>query len=332
MDQAKLREEGLIKAKETTCILCQSKKIIILKKIKIFNLSLNLVKCNVCDLVFVDPLPRPKYLESYYNEKYYDIFTPLEEKDNFIRRILKEILFRIKFLVSTVRARSQIKYILRNVDFDKKENSDRKVLDVGCGNCALLSIFHKLNWQIFGVEPSKYFARQARRRFNFQNIFAGSLQSYKLSNQKFDVITICHILEHVIDPIEILKKAKGLLKEKGVIFIEVRSIHDKSRNIFKRTPRDELYFYSKDTLKKMLETNNFSLVSIDSVDTVELTTYPIMENIGRSIRNFEPVNLLINLFLFMKISIIVFLAYLFKYDHARYPSRENIAIRALLSI
>lgn len=327
----KKEQKYLTNMKVTNCKVCKGKEIEVVKEIAIFDISSNLARCRNCGFVFVSPQPPLKYLQRYYDERYYDIFSPSKEQDNFLRRILKKILFQIKFCVSTVRARSQVKYILKKLNFDVKENKYRKVLDVGCGNCALLAIFHKLNWQIFGLEPNRYFANHAREHFKFQNIFTGRLNFHGLSGHKFDLITICHILEHAMDPISLLQGAKDLLKEDGIIFLEVRSIHDKSRNIFEFMPRDELYFFSKNTLSKMLEKNNFSLISIDAVDTVELTMYPVMEKIKRGAKNVKIGMLLTNIFFFMKISIIVFLAYVFKYDHARFPKRgENIAIRALV--
>jgi SAM-dependent methyltransferase len=319
------------------CKICNENNYELLKTVKIFNTVSDIVKCKKCNFVFVTPLPSQEYIKRYYSYSYYNYFVPAKDKDGFSKHFFKKFFFKIKFYVSIARARSQVKYILKNGMFDMENIEDKKILDVGCGNGALLSIFHKMKWSVFGLEPNKYFANETKKYLKIDNIFTDTLETHNLLSEKFDLVTICHILEHAVDPINMLLKAKDLLKErkgkdKGKIFLEVRNIHDKSRDLFKFVPKDELYFYSKDTLKKILEKAGFSIVSIDAVDTIELSVYEIIIKLKKNIRELNLIMFLINFYLVLKILIIIFFAYIFRFDHAKYHNfGENIGIRALVT-
>ena len=50
--------------------------------------------------------------------------------------------------------------------------------------------------------------------------FHGTLFEFK-SNRKFNLITFNKVLEHVDNPVEILKKSKDYLKPNGFVYIEL---------------------------------------------------------------------------------------------------------------
>lgn len=87
------------------------------------------------------------------------------------------------------------------------------ILDVGCGMGELLDVFNKKGWITYGVEPSMR---------NRPYIMKCSFEEFQ-SDIRFDCITFFGVLEHVNNPIELLKKAKSMLARDGIIVFEVPS-------------------------------------------------------------------------------------------------------------
>ena len=79
-----------------------------------------------------------------------------------------------------------------------------KYLDVGCGNGQLVDIFHDNNWIAEGVDP----------------LLNEKFEDYR-TNTSFDCISFFGVLEHVNNPLYLLKKALSYLNRKGIMVIEV---------------------------------------------------------------------------------------------------------------
>ena len=103
----------------------------------------------------------------------------------------------------------------------KKNLNKKRVLDFGCGWGDFLSLLSKKNNELYGVEHRKECLKILNRSKNF--IVKENLD---FKNIKFDTITLFHVLEHIHNPIQILKSIKKVLKKSGSIIIEVPSADD----------------------------------------------------------------------------------------------------------
>ena len=96
----------------------------------------------------------------------------------------------------------------------------KRILDVGCGAGYFLRIAKKLGAIEQGVEPSEYAATVAQKQG--LNVFCGTLEDFAVqSDQKFDIITSNHVVEHVPSPVETLAAMKKVLAPGGFIWIAV---------------------------------------------------------------------------------------------------------------
>lgn len=94
--------------------------------------------------------------------------------------------------------------------------SDRpggKILDIGCGPGWFLSSLGS-EWNCHGVEVSAFASKVAS---NSGTIYNGTLQEYIETG--FDVIVMNHVIEHIADPVSVLKKIKKMLKHGGIFII-----------------------------------------------------------------------------------------------------------------
>ncbi len=89
-------------------------------------------------------------------------------------------------------------------------------LDIGAGGGLLVAEARALGLKAFGVEPSHSLVELAKR-VNGVDILQGVFPHPALSGQTFDVISLVDVIEHVSDPVGLLKSVGSSLSEEGLI-------------------------------------------------------------------------------------------------------------------
>lgn len=111
-------------------------------------------------------------------------------------------------------------FIRRNFPSSKK--SRISVLDFGSGYGNLIQELEH-EFEIEGIEIDDQ-ARMESLKKGYR--VHESLESVKKLNRKFDLITMIHVVEHLTDPVEVLKQLSSLLNENGSILIETPNADD----------------------------------------------------------------------------------------------------------
>jgi len=114
-------------------------------------------------------------------------------------------------------------YLRERMDFVKPEG---RLLELGCHNGFNLVHYALQGFNITGVDVSETLIAAARQRMNASHpyvkkkikLFCGFIEDFE-SDELYDTIIITEVLEHCIDPLAILKKAKTLLARGGKIYI-----------------------------------------------------------------------------------------------------------------
>lgn len=112
---------------------------------------------------------------------------------------------------------------------NSKSIKDLKVLDIGSGLCVFLAELKKYFNDVTCIDPSAEAIAHAKNYVGIENAFKGSFDEF-IFTKSFDLITLNKVLEHVKNPLEILLKAKSLLKPQGCIYIEIPDGYNSSRN------------------------------------------------------------------------------------------------------
>jgi 2-polyprenyl-3-methyl-5-hydroxy-6-metoxy-1,4-benzoquinol methylase len=125
---------------------------------------------------------------------------------------------QVVFVNGSPRRRSEV--LVDLLDADVKPNT---VIDVGCGNGAALRTFsQKLpTAKLWGSELSDRTEARLRELPNFQSLFTGSVSDIKL---RFDALTMIHVLEHVLAPVQFLSDCAALLETNGSMLVEVPDV------------------------------------------------------------------------------------------------------------
>lgn len=101
------------------------------------------------------------------------------------------------------------------------DRSQSKILDIGCGNGAILSTLITLGFNpenLYGVDINK----EKLKSLNINNIFNADMHDLSFfKNDMFDCVVSTHSLEHALDPIQVLNELKRVVKSDGKILIVI---------------------------------------------------------------------------------------------------------------
>lgn len=201
-------------------------------------------KCRACGFVYVNPRPTPEEVEEIYTAH----TNPFDQEEYEGMDVEKSTLLRL------------IKRI-------KRVQPEGKLLDMGCGRGDFLKIAHDHGYEVQGSDLST-----ADNEYPEIPIFQGFLKDANFKSQSFDVIVTRNTLEHIFNPNEDLQELNRLLKPEGLLYVKVphRKYEEGWRcraffgfkSLF--TPPVHLNHFDTFTLKRILESNGFELVSWES--------------------------------------------------------------------
>lgn len=152
----------------------------------------------------------------------------------------------------------------KRIDLVKSICPKGKLLEIGSGRGYFLSVAQKNGYSVQGIEISPNAARYAHEKFNV-NVLTGDMEKMALPADKFDIITMWHVLEHFYNPLQVLKQAGNMLNDNGVMFIEVpnldsikfRLANDRNRWSGGNHPRYHLSFFTMNSLARILLQSGF---------------------------------------------------------------------------
>ena len=206
------------------------------------------VECAKCGLLRQNPRLEWVDLLAYYQDGYVPHLSQVKEGDSMIRSLVKRY-GRWK----------RVRYI-------NKYKSQGRWLDVGCGTGRILQeaqIWGK--WELFGLEPVKEIADYTENRLGI-HVFPKTFEQFNDEREKFDIITMWDVLEHLPSPTASLKHVSHLLKDDGIFVFSIPNAQSLDRKIFNKfwvgydLPR-HLYVFPWDVLEKMVEEAGMMVVS-----------------------------------------------------------------------
>lgn len=104
----------------------------------------------------------------------------------------------------------------------KKFFKGKTCLELGCADGKGTKMLLKYFDEVVAVDGSEKLINQAKREIKSSKVtFITSYFENLITKKKFDVIVLAHILEHVDDPVQILKVAKKFLKKGGHMLVDV---------------------------------------------------------------------------------------------------------------
>jgi len=141
-------------------------------------------------------------------------------------------------------------------------NADSRVLEIGPGWGTLLKLIQDTyHSHVLGVEISELAARVASEHYKLpikNKIFQDFARDYK--GEKFDVIMIMHVLEHFVDPNDVLDQARSLLSPNGILYIAVPNLMNPDEPLDRYFHFEHVHYFTAYSLAKLLQKHGFKVL------------------------------------------------------------------------
>ena len=185
------------------CMLCGGQKFEKLASQDRHLLGLTTVGCSNCGLLQTNPRPTDAALQDFYAHHYRELYQGVDDPDGaYIARFHKDerLQYTSQFLLSRLGL-----------------NEHSRLLDYGCGEGSLFVALREAGYigMLLGVEPNSRFARYAAEHGKAD--VKPSLESFA----EIDGVLINHVLEHLTDPVGVLRQLRARLTVNGLLYIDV---------------------------------------------------------------------------------------------------------------
>jgi len=192
------------------CVICGSDKYQIIgkpeinEKVKRFiRHDYHIVKCLKCGFYFI--APELDITGQEWTVLYEDVyFAPMTNW--WSKRRERDRKGRLDKLFS---------YLKKN---NKGIPNEVKFLDIGCGEGFVIKEALNRNWISFGCDIADNLPSEMRGKFNYSK---NNLIDAKYPDDYFDVIYMDSVLEHVPNPMQVLREMARILKKNGSAYIAV---------------------------------------------------------------------------------------------------------------
>ena len=247
------------------------------------------VKINSFGFFQLSELPTRLELLDYYKNKYYQQqlrthrteYSPDEIK--YKRNKLKQKQHIYEGLVSEANIKG------------------KSFLDVGAGEGFAMKYFQELGWNVFGIDHSSH-ACMTHHPELIEDYVLGdiheSLVQLQQQSKRFDLILLDNVLEHMLDPLNILEITRALLARDGILVIEVpndfslfqKYLLDKEKisSEFWVVSPDHINYFNRHGLRKLVESAGFQELTVVGDFPIDLflfnehTNYVSNKAVGRS--------------------------------------------------
>jgi 2-polyprenyl-3-methyl-5-hydroxy-6-metoxy-1,4-benzoquinol methylase len=235
---------------EPRCLLCNSQRCSILVEAPdplegSGGLWFAITQCQDCGLCYTNPRPSADCISQFYTKHYPPHGKALQRRKRSWQRWTPWRAGRHKNLEGLL-GRGQ-----------------GRLLDFGCGSGAFLNRMHQRGWQVTGIDASEQAVQRIRTHLGLR-VLAGTLPHPELGDETFDVITMRQSLEHVHQPLDVLRAAYRLLVPHGQLIVSTPNIDSLPFKWFGSSWRGldlprHLTHFTPDTLQLMLARAGFEV-------------------------------------------------------------------------
>ena len=237
----------------------------------------NIVQCKKCKLVYTNPRLKNDILkEHYYKTNDFGSAVgklQLEKKKDIIfqRKILvnyfnypfgkKSILYKIThypLYSHSIKKRRETLIIPKFIN-------NGKILEIGCSYGIYLYQLKRMGWEVKGIELNKKAANYGSHMLNLEILNLDILEFN--TNEKFDIIYMRMVLEHLKSPMLVLEKINALLKPNGRLVLILPDFSGFEVRLYKKYAYTlqvpyHLYHFTPKTINNYLKMFNFRKVKI----------------------------------------------------------------------
>ncbi len=261
-----------IELESISCDLCCSNNSTLLLQTRDYRYGhpekFNIVKCDRCGLIYINPRPSSKSISKLYEADY----TP-EDKSLILPQIETQ---KIKRILRKIWHRINGQYYDEVI-----AKAEGRILDIGCGNGHLLLSLKQKCCEVYGVETNPKSVKVCNELG--LSVFCGTLEEANFTDEFFDMIIMSQVIEHLSSPRNSLKEIRRILKPGGRLYIFCPNAGSYLTKFFGKYWHGwhipfHFYAFTEDTIRNLAHKVGFrvekmSAITPDHFFTVSLKSY-----------------------------------------------------------
>jgi len=242
-----------------SCIACKSMHIrpwLIKRK---FGICFSIFRCSSCGTGFMNPRPKRSYLKHIYEKSGHGLTKKIS---------LKEILqLEKEYPNSTVDALRMVNKAMKFLD-----GQTGKALDIGSGFGFYSRELLRAGFEVVALDPGRWENSVYKEMNSFMPI-ESYIEEIELRD-KYEVIILSQVLEHIIDVELVLNKLKELLSDIGVLVVAVPNVNSiwvklwRARDNSCLCVPEHLQYFSKKGIYNILERSGFKVLFFQPVSRI----------------------------------------------------------------
>ncbi len=228
--------------KESKCLVCENGSL----NYFISDKEYDLFQCELCNLVFIDPMPISEKISEIYENPY----------DNANESYFTKIEKKIK------RSRGRVKKIMQ---YSPLPSLRKRFLDVGCNGGFMVESAREVGFSAVGLDPDKYSIEWAKKNYPENKFIHGFLEDVNIGNEVYDVIYCSEVIEHTPNPNLFLSILSAALKQDGILYITTPDIsHWRRTKDVKKwdafNPPSHCVYFNPSNLTQLLNKNKLKVI------------------------------------------------------------------------
>lgn len=189
------------------------------------------------------------------------------------------------------------------------------ILDVGCGTGIFLETLvnnSRYKWEIKGIDINNNSVSKASLGIR-KNILKKSINHTNFKNSYFDVITCYDVLEHSSDINKSLIEIRRVLKNDGILLIQVPNSKSLMCFLTKNDwdwwcVPDHVFHFTKNSITRLLEDKGFHIIMIRTWENPEIFIKNIQGHLKKILPRIFCLNRIIAKFIFFPLYFIWFVS------------------------
>ena len=215
------------------------------------------------------PPPSEEELQQYYAEKYY--------QQGFGSYAVSYTNEEIEYF----RLKAQLIYLKTSQILDMEKT--KSFIDIGSGEGWVLNAFQEKGHNVLGMDFSKYgiekFHPHLLNDFEQGNVYKKLEQKIR-DGQKYNIVLLANVIEHVVDPVGLLQNIKQIMLSDSLLIIvapnDFSSLHEHllshqfiSKKFWLCYP-DHLSYFNKESMINLLRDTGFNPTSVVADNPIDL--------------------------------------------------------------
>jgi len=232
-----------------------------------FSIPLTICICNQCSFVY----NAVSYTDDY-SKAIANAYTEFKKNDFF------------SFPNRSAENKRTLNMILNHLP----EKKDINILEIGSNRGDMLYMIKEKipNANILGIDPTKY------NELSVPTIHA--FYDCNMFSKAYDLIILQHVLEHMKNPLTTIQSIKSILKDNGLLYVEVPDIINSLQYCVEDFTLEHINYFSIQTLTSALQ--GFDIIDTDQYSFLRTVSKPRQQNHKKDFSDTTDINMLKKLF------------------------------------